>query len=512
MMMKANRSTPAPTGRGHRLARNTLLTLIGTVIPTLVGVFTVPRIVSSLGTDRFGLLTLVWLVLGYAGVFDFGLGRATTKFVAQAADDPDPSLVPRIITSTLAVQLPIGIFCGLVLAAITPWLTGRVLHIPSALQSEARTAFFLVAAAIPFCQATSLLRGVLEALQRFDLVNVVRVPASVASFVLPLAAAYLGMNLKGVVGVLVLSRLLVFMAYAWLCLRLLPNLWKQGRWDWVLFHPLFHFGSWTAVSAIATQVQAYLERFLIGAFFNIAAVGFYSAPSEMISRLTIVPSALASALFPEFSAQEKNSRRDLVPAMARSMKYLLLCLVPIVAFGFVFADRILLAWLGPQFANAATASARVLILCFLLNAIGYIPFTAIHACGKPNWKAKLDLLELPLFALLCFWLIPIYGLLGAALAKLAVQIIDSCALFWMVAAACGVTLRDQMGERCGEALLLSAFFTAGSCALLSATTGFVANISLFLFGLLVYAVLVARFAMDERDRLLLTDLGQALRR
>lgn len=510
--MKSNHTSLVPERRGHRLARNTLFTLVGMLVPTLVGVITVPRIVSVLGTDRFGLLALIWMILGYAGVFDFGLGRATTKFVAQAGDDPDLSLVPRIITTTLAIQLPIGIFCGLVLAALTPWLTGRVLHIPFGLRDEAEAAFFLVAAAIPFSQATSLLRGTLEALQRFDLVNMVRLPASVASFVLPLVAAYLGMNLKGVVAVLVASRLVVLIAHAWLCLRLVPNLLRQGRWDRSLFHPLFHFGSWTAVSAVATQFQSYLERFLIGAFFNIAAVGYYSAPSEMIARLAIIPSALASALFPEFSAQEKTSRRVLVPAMARSIKYLLLCLVPIVAFGFVFADRILLAWLGPEFANAATSSARVLILCFLLNAIGYIPFTAIHACGKPNWKAKLDLVELPVFALLCFWLVPAYGLLGAALAKLAVQIVDSCALFWMVAVACGVTIRDQMGERCGEALFLSVFFTAGSCALLSATTGFLANISLFLSGLLVYAVLAARFAVDERDRLLLTDLGQALRR
>ena len=119
-MSKASHTAPLSTLRGHRLARNTLLTLVGTVIPTLVGIFTVPRIVGALGTDRFGLLALVWLVLGYAGVFDFGLGRATTKFVAQATGDPDSSLVPRIITSTLAVQLPIGIFSGLVLAALTP--------------------------------------------------------------------------------------------------------------------------------------------------------------------------------------------------------------------------------------------------------------------------------------------------------------------------------------------------------------------------------------------------------
>jgi len=49
---------------GRLLARNTLLNLIGQAVPLLVGVVTVPFIIRGLGTERFGLLSLAWVIWG----------------------------------------------------------------------------------------------------------------------------------------------------------------------------------------------------------------------------------------------------------------------------------------------------------------------------------------------------------------------------------------------------------------------------------------------------------------
>lgn len=70
--------------RGSLMARNTFLNFIGQAVPLLVGVITIPFIIRGLGTDRFGLLSLAWIVLGYFAIFDLGLGRTTTKFIVVA--------------------------------------------------------------------------------------------------------------------------------------------------------------------------------------------------------------------------------------------------------------------------------------------------------------------------------------------------------------------------------------------------------------------------------------------
>src|ERR1700693_577565 len=74
---------PATSARTAGLAANLVWNLAGESMPVLAAVVAIPILVHRLGTDRFGVLTLSWAVAGYFGLFDFGLGRALTKAMAQ---------------------------------------------------------------------------------------------------------------------------------------------------------------------------------------------------------------------------------------------------------------------------------------------------------------------------------------------------------------------------------------------------------------------------------------------
>ena len=64
--------------QGKLLARNTILNVLGYGLPMLVAIFAIPLLVKGLGTERFGILTLAWVIIGYLSLFDLGLGRALT--------------------------------------------------------------------------------------------------------------------------------------------------------------------------------------------------------------------------------------------------------------------------------------------------------------------------------------------------------------------------------------------------------------------------------------------------
>ena len=68
---------------GRRLVRNVFWNLLGTGAPLLVAIVAIPMLIEGMGTARFGVLTLAWMVVGYFSLFDLGLGRALTKLVAE---------------------------------------------------------------------------------------------------------------------------------------------------------------------------------------------------------------------------------------------------------------------------------------------------------------------------------------------------------------------------------------------------------------------------------------------
>ena len=151
---------------GALLARNTIFNLAGQGAPLLVAIFTIPIIINSLGMDRFGVLTLAWMVIGYFSLFDLGLGRALTKLVAEKLGRAQEDEIPTLVWTCLFLMLMLGVVGAMVVGLLSPWLVNHILKIPEELKPETLPAFYLLAITIPVIISTAGLRGILEALQR----------------------------------------------------------------------------------------------------------------------------------------------------------------------------------------------------------------------------------------------------------------------------------------------------------------------------------------------------------
>ncbi|HOW84477.1 MAG TPA: flippase [Candidatus Aminicenantes bacterium] len=447
----------------HKLiVRNTALNLFGLAVPLAVGFVTIPMVVRALGTERFGILALVWVVFGYFGLFDLGLGRTTTRYVADSLGRGESARIPAYFWTTVLLQTAIGLAAAVLLQVSAPLIVRRFLNIPAGFEAETLLTLRLVGWSLPVMFVSASCRGALEAAQRFDLVNAVKVPLNVMFYLLPLLGVALGYSLPGIVILLILSRIAALAVWAAMDLRVLPVLRTRPALRRDLVRPLFSFSGWLGLSGILYAVTTSIDRLVIGSLLTVEAVAYYSAPYEAINRVGVVPGSLSMVLFPAFSALDAGRRSEQVESLfARSVKFLLVSTGPIFVLLMFFARDGLRLWLGPDFAAQSAFVVQALAAGFLVNTVVAVPNNYLIGIGRVDVAPKYQAVELVVFTAL-IWAGAKLGGIGGVAAASALRLAAFSIFLMAVSFSSGRIRFDHVWKNgLGRALAALALFAAG---------------------------------------------------
>jgi O-antigen/teichoic acid export membrane protein len=394
------------------IRRNTAYNLLGALIPLAVSLVTIPVYLGLIGEARFGVLAIAWLLLGYFGLFDLGLGRATAQRIAALRDAPAAERAETVWTA-LAMNLGLGIIGALVLWPVASYFFGNVFKIDDALRPELLAAVPWLMLALPMATISGVLTGALQGRERFLELNLISVSGTVVFQLLPLAVAAAGhIDLGALLPAALLARVLTLLLLAWRCraevtqgqpVRLVPT---QGP-------NLLRFGGWVTVTAVVGPMMGILDRFIIGGTVGANAVTYYTVPFGLAERTTILSAALTSALFPRFAALRREHEKQLA---LEGLRALVVVTTPLTVLGILLIEPFLAWWISPELAERSWLVGQIILLGMWMNALARIPFAQLQARGRPDLVAKCHLAELiPYFALLYLGL-HLIGLSGAALA------------------------------------------------------------------------------------------------
>jgi O-antigen/teichoic acid export membrane protein len=415
----------------HALTRDTALNLAGQLAPLVIAFLTLPMTIGGLGPDRFGILGLVWAVLGSLGVVDVALSRTVTKFASTALAGDDRSAAAAATLNAARAQLVLGLAGAFAAAVATPWLVNTVLNVPSELASETRAALWLVAAGIPAVLVTGCFRGLLEALGRFDLVNLQRFTYGSMTFAIPWLGVVLGWSLPAISAALVAARLAAAATHGATACILLPEIRSRGSIGAV--GEVVLFGGHLTAANLILSFHRLSDRFLVGSFSTLAAVGRFTLASEIAIRLAVIQSSVIGASFPSLAAASEPldaaARRTII---RRTTVLLLLLMGPPCAVLVLAAHPMLAWWLGKEMADSTAALLQILAAGAFISSFAGVAVAVLQASGRPEVVTRLRArLAVPFFLLQC-WAVARWGVVGAAWGALARSTIETAA---MIAAA-----------------------------------------------------------------------------
>src|SRR4249920_8721 len=168
-----------------RIGKNVLFNLAGTIVPLVVSVVTIPHYLRAIGDARFGILSLIWLLFGYFGLFDLGVSRATVNRLAQLQTSPVSEKNAVRCTALLLAGL-LGTVACIAFYFSVSFLLPKMPEHDAMLAPEVRGALPWISLLFPVSMVGGVLSGILEANEDFYLANRQQIVGSILFQTLPL--------------------------------------------------------------------------------------------------------------------------------------------------------------------------------------------------------------------------------------------------------------------------------------------------------------------------------------
>ena len=391
---------------------NFLLNVSGTILPLATALITVPIYIAHVGAARYGILAVVWLLLGYFGFLDFGLSRASANALSKLGHAGPAERAPVLVTA-LCLNMVLGVVGGAILYIASGLLMSRFAHLTPSLSAEVSAAMPWIACMLPVALISATGTGAIESRERFLASNVFQTFGGVLGQVAPVVCALLiGPSLAVVIPAAFLARLVSTIAI-WAFVLVTEHPVDPRRFSRERVRELLGYGAWVSVSSGLSPLLATSDQLLIGALLGPASIAHYSVPMNLGRRSQILALALGKTLFPRMSRLGPEEARKLTGRAFVTLAY---------GFGAVCGPAILLSgpflrlWLGADFAGHAVPVAQILLVGMWTNGIAFMPFGLLQGQGRPDLGAKIHAAEIVPFLAVLYLLVEKFGLPGAAIA------------------------------------------------------------------------------------------------
>ena len=416
------------TYSGKSIAKNTIYNLLGNIVPLIFALVLIPPLIKGLGTERFGILSIAWMIIGYFSFFDFGIGRGLTKIIAEKIGSNLTIQIPKIFWTSFFIMMSVSLIAVIGLLFFIPSLV-NIFKVTKNLQQETTNIFYILAISIPLVTTMTGLRGLLEAYQKFAIISIMRIFLGIFTFLGPLLVLIYTNSLFWIIVFLIFIRIIIWVLYLLQCFKVCQGLRNEIKVDFKVIKPVLKFSIWITIGNIIVPIIFYSDRFFIGALISAAAITYYVTPFEVVIRLMVFPAALAGVLFPIFSSSFFSNPDITKKIFLRGVKFIFLTIYPFILLIITFSYEGIELWLGKEFAVKSSLILQLLAIGILMNSISLIPNNFFQGIGKPKIPTIINLIEFPLYILMMWFSIKISGIKGAALTFMLMAAIDALAMY-----------------------------------------------------------------------------------
>lgn len=377
-----------------RLAINVITNYATFMLYGVANFILVGYVVRRLGSDAFGLVSLILSLAVVTDLLGTGICQALTKHLAASVDKSDHKNDNAMVNTSLLWFTICGLIGGGIVALLGVHIE-RLFQIPPELVKISQVAMLLMAIKIFICFPFSTFQGILWAHQRYDLTNLSRLVAILLRVIGIIA--YFELVKPGIIELIVIS-VISFVAerILWTIFSIRVSEKFYFGFSFISLKALIilvSFGGFMLIIHVANLLGYEAVKWVIGLELSVLDVGGYTLIATLAAFAGSLVRSIANILMPAASRLHALEQYEANTKLAfLSTKYAMivssgLCIMPVFLL-----KPFLTLWVGTKYSqeylgDLALAGAVLLIgqwfittaVCILqmLTGVGRIKFPAI---------------------------------------------------------------------------------------------------------------------------------------
>jgi len=328
--MKKNRSIT--------ILKNTVSNYFRQVVQIGVFVFLTPFIAGKLGTESFGLWSLIQATVSILGLMDMGFATSVVKFVADARGKDDKERLSYLTSTFFWLYFGLGILLMGVAFAMVPWLP-QMLKITPEYAQAGKAVFVIIAFRFALAMPLGLFVGMMVSYQKQWLANLIKTAGVLLYAGLAVWALTTNPSVQLLAWMSLISNTIACTVGFMLCLFKLPN---------------FNISLSRLKLKLLPEVTSFSFFFFV---INISSF-IYTRVDLIIVQRFLTLSELKGA------KEEKNIRA----LFQKGSKLTIAFAVPLLTGLFWYSKDILGIWMGDDFIGA-TSALRILIAAIFISIV-----------------------------------------------------------------------------------------------------------------------------------------------
>jgi O-antigen/teichoic acid export membrane protein len=397
---------------------------IGTVLSRFITYFTRVFIARYYGPTDYGLFSLGLAVIGFAGAFSvLGLPTGITRYISYYKSKDQETHVKGILVFSLFATGLVSCIVGGVIFIVSPPLAVIIFHNP-----EFTDVLRVFAISIPFSTMFSVLTSSFEGFQDIRYrVYTERIILNILKLVFIVFLGVLGYGVLGIAFAYTLATVFTFLIAFYFLETKIFSLRSKIQSIYIKKEMLF-FSLPLMLAGFMSTIMTRIDTVLLGYFRSAGEVGIYNAAVPTAQILGIVTSSIAVLFLPVitelYARDQKESLEVVYKTVTKWAFYLNLPVFLIIVF---FSRRVMNLMFGSEYI-AGYLALSILATGFFMGTVSFAPHYLLTMSKNTRIIFIISLVATLINVVLNFTLIPIYGVLGAAVATAMTYLVNSSLL------------------------------------------------------------------------------------